>query len=159
MANRPCLHLLTALVVAITLSVIGLIVGDFTIAVENAGWESRSTRIADRQAQVILVDSNRDELFSGNPAIWDGLQNNIQERFSEDRRRLAEEPFTTTSNLIASRARDIHTGLQRGNLNGKRERSFHLNQEGNSRNLQALDACETDWYVSVFEILFVEKIS
>uniref|UniRef100_A0A7S2UED4 SSD domain-containing protein n=1 Tax=Attheya septentrionalis TaxID=420275 RepID=A0A7S2UED4_9STRA len=146
MANRPCLHLLTALVVAITLSAIGLIVGDFSISAENAGWESRGTRIADRQAQVILVDSNRDELLSGNPAIWDGLQNNIQERFDE--RRLAEEPFTTTSNLIASRARDIHTGLQRGNVNGKRERSFHLNQEGNSRNLQALDACETDWYGS-----------
>eukprot|EP00978_Attheya_sp_CCMP212_P022178 scaffold65817_cov68-Attheya_sp.AAC.2 len=150
MANRPCLHLLTALVVAIALSVFGLIVGDFSIAAENAGWESRGTRIADRQAQVILVGSNRDELFRDDPAIWDDLQNNIQKRFDEDRRRLTEEPLTTTSNLIASRARDIHTGLQRGNLNGKRERSFHLNQEGNSRNLQALDECETEWYVFVY---------
>eukprot|EP00978_Attheya_sp_CCMP212_P030041 scaffold109067_cov80-Attheya_sp.AAC.1 len=148
MANRPCLHLLTALVVAIALSVFGLIVGDFSISAENDGWQSRGTRIADRQAQVILVDSNRDELFGDDPAIWDDLQKNIQKRVDEDRRRLAEEPLTTTSNLIASRARDVHTSLQRGNLNGKRERSFHLSQEGNSRNLQALDECETDWYGS-----------
>jgi hypothetical protein len=154
MANRPCLHLLVSLGVAIALSVFGLIVGNFSISAENDGWVSRGTIISDRQSQLVVVDSARDELFSGDPVAWNDYQTKLQEG-NERRRLIAEEEpaFTTTSNLIASRARDIHNAsLQRGkHVNGKRERSFHLStQKDKSRNLQSLDEqCETDWYYSV----------
>jgi hypothetical protein len=161
MANRPCLHLLTALGMAIALSAFGIIVGEFSIAAENGGWESRGTLIADRQSQVLLIDSNRDKLFYGDSDVWDDLQNNIQKRLrarvrvSDDSnmRQLTEEPLTTTSSLLTSRARDII--MSKGHIDRDYALSFPLNQQGKSRNLQALNECKTDWYVQMFTSLSI----
>ena len=79
MATRPCVHFWSALVVSLTIGVIGLIVGDFTVAVDNAGWYSRGTQIADREQQYRLVDYYREELFNDKDGtFWLGLETQSQ---------------------------------------------------------------------------------
>jgi hypothetical protein len=43
MASRPCCHLWTALVIALGLSAIGLIVGEFAVSANTGGWQSKYT--------------------------------------------------------------------------------------------------------------------
>ena len=94
MASRPCTHLLVSLVLSIALSAIGLIVGDFSVAVDNAGWQSRGTLIADRQTQLMLTQFNVDKLFYGDESDWEDLMKNVQPGWESsgddnfDRRRL-----------------------------------------------------------------------
>ena len=49
--RRPGRALLASVLVAVAVSAVGMIVGEFEISNDNSGWESRRTLIADRQAQ------------------------------------------------------------------------------------------------------------
>ena len=97
MANQPCTHLLVSLMLSIALSAIGLIVGDFSVAVDNAGWQSRGTLIADRQTQLMLTQFNVETLFYGDESDWNDLIQNVQPGWESsgddnfDRRRLMLE--------------------------------------------------------------------
>eukprot|EP00545_Synedropsis_sp_CCMP1620_P000210 CAMPEP_0119019772 /NCGR_PEP_ID=MMETSP1176-20130426/22619_1 /TAXON_ID=265551 /ORGANISM="Synedropsis recta cf, Strain CCMP1620" /LENGTH=1061 /DNA_ID=CAMNT_0006974053 /DNA_START=182 /DNA_END=3367 /DNA_ORIENTATION=+ len=78
MARKSWYHFSVALIISIVLSVIGMVVGDFSISVDNGGWQSRGTLIADRQAQVLTVFINQADLASGSEATWAELENNVQ---------------------------------------------------------------------------------
>lgn len=79
MARRPWTHLSIAFVIAVFLSFIGLRFGNFTVAIDNAGWWSRGTIIANRATQEILVSVNRNELFYDTTGeVWKELQTVIQ---------------------------------------------------------------------------------
>lgn len=83
-ARKPWLCVGVAFVVATVLSVIGLIVGDFQVAADNAGWRTRGTLIANRHQQVTLVLFNRARLFSEGEAAWEDLTNNVQSSWESD---------------------------------------------------------------------------
>ncbi|CAB9509808.1 dispatched homolog 1 [Seminavis robusta] len=77
MARWPRVHFWVSFVVALTLSIVGFVVGDFTVAADNAGWQSRGTLIADRQTQAMLVTYNLYNLTTDESA-WDELIDNVQ---------------------------------------------------------------------------------
>jgi hypothetical protein len=101
MARNPWIHFMIALTIALIFSIVGLTVGNFSVAVDNAGWQSRGTLIANRQTQVQLVLTNAEELSTGDPAYWDELESTVQPGWeSSDRanldRRLMEPPVSNT---------------------------------------------------------------
>lgn len=103
MARNPWIHLNVTLVVSSILSVVALTVGNFEPTVDNAGWQSRGTLIADRQSQTMLVEFYNEYLFYGGAEAWNDLLENVQQGWEtdaigsqtdEDRRRLIS-PFGT----------------------------------------------------------------
>lgn len=103
MARNPCVHLWVSLVISIAISAIALIVGNFSVNVDNAGWNSRGTLIADRHAQLMLTQMNRDYLFYGGDDAWVDMTTTVRPGWeTEDglfydddstRRHLASAPF------------------------------------------------------------------
>ncbi|GAX18142.1 hypothetical protein FisN_25Hh124 [Fistulifera solaris] len=90
-ANRPCLYLWASLLISLGLSAIAMIVGDFTVTVNNAGWTSRGTVIANRHSQFILTYYDRLRLSRDEDGeFWDELINNVQPGWETggERRRL-----------------------------------------------------------------------
>ena len=51
MARRPCLVFCLSLLFAVSISVLGLVLGEFEVSADNDGWNSRGTFVADKQAQ------------------------------------------------------------------------------------------------------------
>jgi hypothetical protein len=97
MARNPCVHLWVSLVISIALSVIGLIVGNFSVSVDNAGWNSRGTLISDRHAQLMLTQYNQEYLFYGGEDAWVDMITTVRPGWETDdddsSRRLASAPF------------------------------------------------------------------
>ena len=74
MAVHPRKVLAASILLTIILSAIGVIVGEFNIEVDNKGWLSRKTIIADRQMQMDLVNYNRQSLFDDVDGVWESLR-------------------------------------------------------------------------------------
>lgn len=110
-ATRPCLNFWLALMISLGIGMVGVTVGDFSVAVDNAGWFSRGTLIADRHQQYRLVDVYRDGLFAdgnvGDGTLWDDLINKRQARVAtdddDDRRQL----WTTDEDSMSSTRVDV----------------------------------------------------
>lgn len=62
-ARRPLICFWLAFLIAAALSVVGLYLGDFQVAADNAGWQTRGTLIANRNTQVLLVLFNKKQIF------------------------------------------------------------------------------------------------
>jgi hypothetical protein len=77
-ARSAWVHLGVSMVVSVLLSGIAVALGGFEAAVDNAGWQSRGTLIADRQTQLMMTDYYQEYLFSGGPDAWTDLQKNVQ---------------------------------------------------------------------------------
>jgi hypothetical protein len=78
MARNPWLHLGISLAVSVTMSVLAMTVGGFETTVDNAGWQSRGTLIANRQTQLMLIQTNQEYLFYEGPEAWEDLLTNVQ---------------------------------------------------------------------------------
>jgi hypothetical protein len=83
-ARKPWLCFGVAFIIATALSVVGLLVGDFQVAADNAGWRTRGTLIANRHQQVTLVLFNRGRLITEGEAAWEDLTNNVQPGWESD---------------------------------------------------------------------------
>lgn len=83
-ARKPWFCFGIAFIIATALSVVGLLVGDFQVAADNAGWRTRGTLIANRQQQVTLVLFNRGRLIAEGEAAWEDLTNNVQPGWESD---------------------------------------------------------------------------
>merc|ERR1719401_822436 len=102
MARRPRTHLLTALVVALVLSFVGFRFGDFTVSIDNSGWWSRGTEIADRATQEMIVAVNRRELFAdATGEVWEELMTVVQPDWQAP-----AEPAATPGNGTADGSAD-----------------------------------------------------
>lgn len=135
MATKAWLHLGISLVVSIVLSGIALTVGGFEVSVDNAGWQSRGTLIADRQTQLMLTRAYQEDLFYGGPQVWQDLQKNVQPGWeteslgnndNDDSRRLASSP--------------LEDGV-------KRRLPFKLDPRM-LQDVQGLDGCDVSWYTN-----------
>lgn len=78
-ARWPKTHLWTAIVLAVALSVFGMLGGDFYISFDNFGWPSRGTLVANRQSQFLLISRNKKKLaMPDNEELWKELTTNVQ---------------------------------------------------------------------------------
>jgi hypothetical protein len=78
MARTPCCHFWTFLVLSILLSIVGMVVGKFTVSAQTGGWQSRGTMIADRQTQLMLLQRNSKYVFDSGETAWVDLTTNVQ---------------------------------------------------------------------------------
>jgi hypothetical protein len=78
MARTPCRHFWTFLVLSLLLSIVGMVMGKFTVSAQTGGWQSRGTMIADRQTQLMLLQRNAKYLFKGGETAWVDLTTNVQ---------------------------------------------------------------------------------
>jgi len=77
MARSPWKFLLGSLLSATVFSLIGLVVGKFSIAVENDGWKSRQTLNSNRDIQRTMLMDNQELLFDDEDGSeWEFLENN-----------------------------------------------------------------------------------
>lgn len=92
MARSPWKFLVGSFLSATVLSVIGMVGGKFSIAVENEGWKSRQTLIANRDMQRTMIMDNQYSLFNDEDGSeWDYLEKNKKQGWDyEFRRRLSE---------------------------------------------------------------------
>mmetsp|Transcript_5011 Transcript_5011/g.14599 ORF Transcript_5011/g.14599 Transcript_5011/m.14599 type:complete len:1206 (+) Transcript_5011:1375-4992(+) len=77
-ARNPCTHLWASLAAAVGISLVAVTVGKLQMGTDSTGWTSRGTMIADRQSQVGLVNAYRDQLSTGDSAVWNHLIHNVQ---------------------------------------------------------------------------------
>ena len=77
-ARHPTKCLLGSLIFASIVSVIGVVGGDFKIEVDNKGWRSRGTLIANREMQNDIVLRLRNDLFQDTDgSVWEDVETNI----------------------------------------------------------------------------------
>jgi hypothetical protein len=95
MARNPCVHLWVSLVISIAVSVIALIVGCFSVSVDNEGWNSRGTLLSNRHAQLMLTEYSQEYLFYGGEDAWVDMLTTVRpgREIGDDSRRLASAPF------------------------------------------------------------------
>ena len=167
MARNPCTHFWVSLLLGIGLSVIAIVIGQFSVSANTGGWQSRGTMIADRQTQAMLTYYNQKYLFTGGDAAWENLINNVQPGWENDdttddsSRRLLQVHNATTGKALVPTAQ---AESLRDYLTPKAERIIvlekaHQRQElpfrftaDLKRKLQAqleqLQGCDIEWYTS-----------
>jgi hypothetical protein len=160
--RNSCIYFWVAFVVSIAISVIGLIVGNFAVAVDNAGWQSRGTVIADRHTQFMLAHEHRDALFSDTTGeVWRDLIENVQPGWEslEDDDSIAGRPASDRALKLQEALNQPWIGLQPAKkyleetprslpfawtptLQRKLQTASIANDGG------ILDGCSVDWYTS-----------
>eukprot|EP00979_Chaetoceros_neogracilis_P017965 scaffold10546_cov266-Chaetoceros_neogracile.AAC.3 len=156
-ARNPWKCLMGALVVATALSVIGLVVGDFTIEVDNKGWRSRGTYIADSEMQAEVMNLNRKQLFEDTDgSYWEYLQTTTTEGYIEledrdedydsrkligmhDSKKERNDGFMNRFDPFQG-AKDTFRKLMIRRSDKKRDTSNKF------RNLALEDTCDVSWY-------------
>ena len=137
-ANRPCVYLWAALIISIILSAVAMIAGDFTVTVNNAGWTSRGTEIANRHSQFVVSFYERGNLFRDETGeYWDELINNVQPGWETEnnRRRLEEATRKVESHRKELLGRRLPIDLS----------SFHRKLQ-NVSSTSVLAQCDLTWY-------------
>jgi len=134
-SKRPCLYLWTSLILAIGISFFAIIVGKFEVSLEDGGWESRGTQIADRHTQFLVTFLNRDELYNDTDgSVWDDMVNNLQ-----DSRWVSEDDDE-----------NIYDNARRLQVQPVERRSFTLPSDFTRRlqstNSDRLEGCDLEWY-------------
>jgi hypothetical protein len=178
LAKYPRTFLFASLAVATTLSAIGLIVGDFKVEVDNKGWRSRGTLIADREMQVDLMNLNRKKLFEDTDGShWEYLKNtlsrgyvDLEERDEVYDRKLLYQGESRKVPLSRNGSRRMNRGLKdfdpfqsakdniRNLLSSRKLSNQHSSVQSNpildnSRFLALEDTCDTSWYSNYEEVL------
>jgi hypothetical protein len=72
------------------------------VTVDNSGWQSRGTLIADRQTQLSLVLSNYFSLWGGDVAVWSDLENNVQPGWEAIENDASARRLSVSSNVFVS---------------------------------------------------------
>ena len=168
-ARNPCTHLCTSLILGILLSVIAIIVGEFSVSANTGGWNSRGTLIADRQTQQMLTEFNAVDMLNNGDAVWDELINNVQSGWEDDddddttsgRRKMNEKVMANgpipdavaehLSDLLRPRA-DRILSMDESNSQKYRKLPLQINDDF-QRRLQdvgkkegVLEGCDLDYY-------------
>jgi len=143
MARMPRVYLAVSAILSIVLSVIAFTVGGFDASVDNKGWQSRGTLIADRQTQLMMAESYQQYLFSGGPSAWDDLSNNVQpgwqgNNLSGEADESLEDTGTNSSRLLI----DVGDDFSLSPMVGHRK----LSSQMRNRLEAELDGCNVDWY-------------
>jgi len=93
-------HLLLAFIVSLALSVVAFVVGGVP-TMDNTGWLSRGTLIAERSTQMHIISENVEDLLGNyrsdeyKEELWNKLVGTPQDNFLPNARRLVENNSTT----------------------------------------------------------------
>lgn len=83
-ARNPLKCILGSLLFATIISIIGVVGGDFKIEVDNKGWRSRGTVIANREMQNDLILRLKSDLFEDDDgSLWDKVENEVQRGYMQ----------------------------------------------------------------------------
>mmetsp|Transcript_523 Transcript_523/g.787 ORF Transcript_523/g.787 Transcript_523/m.787 type:complete len:1071 (-) Transcript_523:157-3369(-) len=162
-----------ALVVATILSVVGVQLGGFSIEVDNKGWRSRGTLIADREMQAEVVNINRQALFDDKDgSVWEKLLTtttegyvDLEERGEFYTRKLMG--FADTQVERKNGIMDRFNPLQNVKDNFRKLMSKRTHQasalEGRDssnkfRSLALEDTCDVAWYDNYGSVLFENNV-
>jgi hypothetical protein len=157
--RNPCIYFWVAFAVSLALSFIGLTVGNFAVAVDNAGWQSRGTLIADRHTQFKLVFDNQDALFADTTGeVWRDLIENVQPGWETDDDSIAETSVPTRALKLQEALNQPWLGLQPAQQRGELPRRLpfawtpqlqrKLQEASTANDGGSLDGCDVDWYTS-----------
>jgi hypothetical protein len=116
--------------------------GDFDVSVDNAGWQSRGTLIADRETQLMMAGVYQDYLFYGGPEAWEDLLTNVQPGWESEDTDSFERRRLTASD---------HEGLKAGSfapVNARRTLPFNLDQRLLQEQSENLAGCDIGWYTN-----------
>jgi len=81
-ARNPIKTLVSTLIATLVISVVAMVGGKFTIEVDNKGWRSRGTLIANREMQNEVLLRAKQELYEDTDgSAWDLYENNVAEGF------------------------------------------------------------------------------
>jgi hypothetical protein len=130
--------------------------GGFDTDVDNAGWQSRGTTIANRQTQLMLSDVNQNYLFYGGQEEWDDVLTNVQPGWQSNslkgtsaEKKVASENATGELNNTSSRFLNKigdefsfkkRTSPMRGHRKLSEDMKRSLLEEAD------LDGCDISWY-------------
>lgn len=124
-ARNPYKCVFGTLITATLFSAIGIVVGKFEIAVDNAGWRSRGTLISNREMQNDLLLQNVAELFQDTDgSTWEYLENTLSRGYVELEDR----------DSARRRTQQQHNRL------------FQTEEQQEPK--RSLSTCDTDWYGS-----------
>lgn len=148
----------------------GFTVGGFEAGVDNAGWQSRGTDIANTQTQLLLVNRFRERIFKEGKPRWDDLLSNVQpgwqtkslgdantgeqknEAEDEDRRRQLRV-------LDGSESQWHRDTSHRDTSHRELQATLNLNEaELRARLTAGLPGCNIDWYTNVTDLLYEEHL-
>ncbi|CAJ1969356.1 unnamed protein product [Cylindrotheca closterium] len=156
-ARIPRIFLSTTLLVSVILSVVGFTVGGFDANVDNAGWQSRGTDIANKQTQLLLVSRFKDELFAEGEPRWRDLLSNVQpgwqtESLGDDgtddglSRRLKSIESEESQWYLETSHRDLQATLD-----------LDVADLG-QRLIAGLPNCNIGWYANITDLLYEEHL-
>ena len=132
---RTCLSV--SLSLCLLCSCFGLYYGDFSVSVDQEGWMSRGSVVADRHQQTVMIRKKRRDLVAGDAAFWDDLTENVQSSWetANNGRRLSSEE-ETYENIVD----DVKPLFQR--------RLQELQEDGNETDglLALVEQCDLDLY-------------
>lgn len=159
--------LISAIVVTTVLSVIGLVVGGFSIESDNTGWRSRGTLIADREMQVDIVNLNRQALFEDKDgSLWRNLRTTAAVGYVEMRDR--DEFYTRKLAGMAKHGISNSLGPLKNAMDDFRKlTSKRMHQASTQRgkdssdkfrNLALGDMCDVSWYGDYEAVLFENNV-
>ncbi len=81
-ARNPYKSLLGSIIFSLVFSAIGIIGGNFKVEVDNKGWRSRGTLIANREMQNEVILRTKNDLFNDvNGSVWEDVENNVVQGF------------------------------------------------------------------------------
>jgi protein dispatched 1 len=154
-ARNPHTHLWIALITAMTISVLGMYFGQFTISLEKIGWPCRGTLIANRQTQWMLIFRNREKLSKKNNShVWRNLTTTVQLGWEVNRADTANA--TGKGNKTLTNPGNNNTLEAQGHNETLDEQGINktLEEQGNMTSLHhtptdimtLLDQCDVDMY-------------
>lgn len=132
------------MVLTFALSAIGLIVGDFRIAIENEGWWSRGTTQSGRQRQANLVNNQRFNL-AYNDSAWDIWMDPDRDHPSYEK--LLYSPPTIPEAMAGPATSDDDYGPEfRSLLQQTLEKDLHRRNLEESAPESVLKGCDLSFY-------------
>lgn len=148
-ATHPLSVLLSSLTFATIISFIGIYVGEFKIEVDNKGWLSRGTAIADRQMQIDVLKMNRRDLFNdSNGTLWERLVNEEAVGFTdvEEKNALYQDRRRSLMSTAIDLKNDVLSSLSSKDISTTRDRT-----------LLTSDMCDA-WYNNPYDVLWQENL-
>lgn len=107
-ARHPLACLLGTLAFATLISALGIILGDFDVSVDNKGWRSRGTLIANREMQNEVLRRYKRDLFKDTDgSLWEEVENNVAYGYVPLDARDDEDDTDSTSSSSSRRNRKL----------------------------------------------------
>lgn len=142
-ARKPWKILTINVILVIIISVIAIEIGDFKVQVDNKGWRSRGTLVADREMQVDIMNQNLEKLFQDTDgSVWNRLKTELQMGYVDLEER--DENYERKRKLLGfdltNKVQQDFTQLAnfRGSVQGVQGREYRF--------LENQGECDMQWY-------------